>query len=96
MPDVTLSVYKPADRKFYYCQWIDPTTKKPVTRSTKKKDEREAYHEAKIIQARELAESSAPTRTTWEDLKAAYKASQFPGSVRRQRRRPRRRFGRSI
>lgn len=78
MPDVPLSVYKPADRKFYYCQWVDPVTQRPVTRSTKEDDEKKANRRAVEIQRKELAKSTNPTRTTWEDLKKAYKASQYP------------------
>lgn len=78
MSEVPMSVYLAAGRKFYYCQWADPTTGKPVTRSTKERDERKAYAAAKDIQRRELSDSKTPGRTTWADLTAAYRASQFP------------------
>lgn len=73
MPDVSLSVYKPADRKFFYVQWRDPVTGKKKTRSTGKKTRREADRVAGEI-ALQLKEDrlSDSMRITWADFRQRY------------------------
>ena len=78
MNDVPMSVYRIAGRKFFYCQWTDPTTGKSVTRSTKKTTKREAERAAVDIQRKAMEGRAASKESTWDELREAYKAAQYP------------------
>ncbi len=78
MSEVPMSVYPVTGRKFFYCQWTDPTTGKPVTRSTKKTKRNEAERAAVDIQRKELEGRAGLKESSWDELREAYKAAQYP------------------
>jgi integrase len=73
MNDVKMSVFKPAGRKFFYVEFVDPrdgNTKRVSLKTTKK---READQKAGVIR-RDLAEGSwsKKVRTPWKEFRQQY------------------------
>jgi len=76
--DIRVKVTKYADRRFWIMYYIDPITEKPVTRSTKKTNRREAEREAAKWEADLRAgRYHAETRITWNDFRQRYEAEKL-------------------
>lgn len=65
-------VFKREDRRYFECQWTDPTTGRKRTRSTKKTTRRDAErwvskHEDELLETHTLA-----GKTTWADFRKRY------------------------
>ncbi len=74
-----MSVFRPADRPFYQCQWKDPVTGKFKTRSTGCAGRREAERFAARLATEIEAGNTVKTKTKWADFRKRVEAELFPG-----------------
>ncbi|MCC7425115.1 MAG: hypothetical protein IT428_33010 [Planctomycetaceae bacterium] len=75
----TMSVFRRKGREFFECQWIDPTTGKKKTRSTKETTKKLADRWAGQL-AKKLEEGTyqEKNRTTWEQVCDRYESEVLP------------------
>lgn len=85
---IARSVYQVRGREFYYVQYIDPWTKKPATRSTKKREKKAAERWADEYLMNLQRERPASQKVSWKKLCEDYcedKAGQRSKSLKKTR-----------
>lgn len=78
MPSV--SVYRPAGRRFFYAQWTDPVTGRKKTRSTGKAKRRDAERWAgRLMDDIDSGAIDRAAKVTWEVFRKRYEAEVLAG-----------------
>lgn len=73
--EITITVYKPGGRKFFYAQWVDPVTGKKMTRSTGKERKKDADRVAGelLLQLRE-ERLDVRRKMPWAEFRERYES----------------------
>lgn len=72
MSHIGMTVFKREGRKFFECQWVDPTTGKKRTKSTRETSESKARQFAGRLQAELEQQGEFRKNVTWQDFKSQY------------------------
>ncbi len=82
MKRINVIVFKPTDRPFFHCQWVDPITGRKKTRSAKTSIKRDAERYAGQLE-KELREGRFrdPSRITWQEFRKRYTTEVVPSKA---------------
>ena len=84
MNEIRVTVYRPASKKFFQCQWIDPVTGRKRTKSTGTNIRRDAERFAGSLQ-QQLEEGTFQdcSRITWVECRERYEQEVLPGRAKK-------------